>query len=152
MTGERDLIEHLRHHGLKVTPQRHLICRLIAENPGAHPTAEMIYEQAVRVMPTLSRKTIYTTVNELAEIGAVRLTRLGTEPLRVDLTLTPHAHGICRGCGKVVDIPLDSAWKPVEVQNDVPFHVESCEVIYQGLCSSCGSRNGSGELNEGGKE
>lgn len=152
MMGERDLIQHLRHHGLKVTPQRHLICRLIAANPEAHPTAEMIYAQAVRVMPTMSRKTIYTTVNELAEIGAVRLTRLGTEPLRVDLTLTPHAHGVCRGCGKVVDIPLGSDWRPAGVHSDDHFHVESCEVVYQGLCSGCQSRNGSGVLKEGGKE
>lgn len=150
--GERDLITYLRQHGLKVTPQRHLICQLIAANPDAHPTAEMIYEQAVQVMPTMSRKTIYTTVNELSEIGAVRLTRLGTEPLRVDLTLTPHAHGVCRACGKVVDIPLGSEWTPNEVHSEFHFHIESCEVVYQGLCGGCRSRNGSGGLKDGGKE
>src|SRR5690625_283477 len=150
--GDRDLIAHLRHHGLKVTPQRHLICQLIAADPEAHPTAEMIYEQAVQVMPTMSRKTIYTTVNELAEIRAVRLTRLGTEPLRVDMTLTPHAHGMGRGCGKGVDIPLGSDWTPNGAHSENDFHVESCEVVYQGLCSGCRSRAGSDVLKEGRKE
>lgn len=132
------LVERLKANGLKVTPQRHLICELISGTPGGHPTAEMIYERAVQVMPTLSRKTIYTTLNDLAEIGAVRLARLGTEQLRVDVLDTPHAHGVCRRCGDIVDLPVN----PDELLQRVPpssdFTVESCEVVYRGLCRTCG--------------
>lgn len=89
-------------------------------------------------MPTISLKTIYATLNELAEIGAVRLSRLGTGNLRVDADLTPHAHAVCRECGHVVDLPIDSdavrQWVPARVEG---FEFDSYDVLLQGLCNDC---------------
>lgn len=89
-------------------------------------------------MPTISLKTIYTTLNDLAEIGAVRLTRFGTGNLRVDANLSPHAHGVCRECGYIVDLPIDPAalqeWLPSAVDG---FEFETYDVLLQGLCDSC---------------
>lgn len=136
---EAYLIEALRSHGLKVTPQRHLICQLIAQAQGEHPSAEMLYEQAARVMPTLSLKTVYTTVSELAQIGAVRLDRFGTENLRVDTYMAPHAHAVCQECGRLKDMPIDDKALAAlrEAVGDSTFQVDNCEVIYRGLCEHC---------------
>lgn len=136
---EAYLIEALRSHGLKVTPQRHLICQLIAQAEGEHPSAEMLYEQAARVMPTLSLKTVYTTVSELAQIGAVRLERFGTDNLRVDTHMAPHAHAVCQECGRLEDMPiaeeaLAALWEAV---GESSFRLDDCEVIYRGLCAQC---------------
>lgn len=136
---EAYLIESLRSHGLKVTPQRHLICQLIAQAGGEHPSAEMLYEQAAQVMPTLSLKTVYTTVSELAQIGVVRLTRLGTENLRVDTEMAPHAHAVCVQCGRLSDLPIDpdalaSLWSAA---GDDSFRIDGCEIIYRGRCAAC---------------
>lgn len=139
------LIKALRDNGLKVTPQRHLICRLIASLDG-HPSAEMIYDEAVRVMPTLSLKTVYTTLSELAQIGAVRLARFGTENLRVDTDMMPHAHAVCTECGRLTDLPiaeeaLNALW---EAADGWSFDVEGCEVVYRGRCRDCCQKRGSG--------
>lgn len=139
MVTEAYLIEALRSHGLKVTPQRHLICRLIAKAHGEHPSAEMLYERAVRVMPTLSLKTVYTTVGELAQIGVVRLARFGTEHLRVDTHMTPHAHAVCERCGRLKDMPihpdaLSALWAAAD---DDTFQIDGCEIVYRGQCEEC---------------
>lgn len=144
MMTEADLIEALRSNGLKVTPQRHLICRLIAQFQDEHPSAERLYEQAAQVMPTLSLKTVYTTVSELAQIGAVRLARFGTDNLRVDTHMTPHAHAICTECGHLQDLPLDQ--KALEalwsVVGEESFELDGCEIVYRGRCSKCIHRQG----------
>lgn len=152
---EAYLIESLRANGLKVTPQRHLICKLIAAADGQHPTAEMLYEEAARVMPTLSLKTVYATVSELAQIGVVRLARFGTENLRVDVATEPHAHAVCEGCDKLFDVPL-SAESMHTLWQAAPqgrFHIEDLEVVYRGRCAECAARQGAGEspLEKGGE-
>lgn len=136
------LIDSLRANGLKVTPQRHLICRLIAMADG-HPSAETLYEEAVRVMPTLSLKTVYTTLSELAQIGVVRLARFGTEHLRVDTEMEPHAHAVCSECGQLSDLPmqkdaLHALWSAAGGRS---FEIHGCEVVYRGRCAACAGKS-----------
>lgn len=136
---EAYLVESLRSHGLKVTPQRHLICRLIAATEGEHPTAERLYDEAARVMPTLSLKTVYTTIGELAQIGVVRLARFGTENLRVDTVMGPHAHAVCEACGRLSDVPIVGEALNL-LRSLVPegaFHIDGFEVVYRGRCPEC---------------
>lgn len=135
--ADGSLVARLRRHGLKLTPQRHLICRLI-ENSTDHPTAEELYESATEVMPSMSLKTVYTTLNELAAMNAIRLVNVGTGGFRVESNLEPHGHLVCRGCGKVVDVPVDPALeKQLSVPPDFDFEVEQREVTFRGLCRDC---------------
>jgi len=57
-------------------------------------------------MPTISLKTVYQTVNDLAAMGEVVLLDLGTGSYRVDPNVEDeHHHLICTRCGKVRDVP-----------------------------------------------
>lgn len=138
------LVAWLRRHGLKLTPQRHLICQLI-ENSDGHPTAEELYEAATEVMPSMSLKTVYTTLNDLAALNAIRLVNVGTGGFRVERNMEPHGHLVCRSCGYVVDIPVHPA---LDEQLTIPpgfgFHVEQREVTFRGLCKTCASAPGEG--------
>ncbi|MBO8140724.1 MAG: transcriptional repressor [Firmicutes bacterium] len=134
------LVERLKDNGLKLTPQRHLICQLIETLPG-HPTAEDLYEQATAVMPSMSLKTVYSTLYELAGMGAIRLVNVGTGGFRVESHLEPHAHLVCRSCGQVTDVPVDPvADADLSVLEQFDFVVEQREVIFRGLCRECGLR------------
>lgn len=135
--AEGSLVARLRHNGLKLTPQRHLICRLI-ENSTGHPTAEELYESATQVMPSMSLKTVYTTLNELAALDAIRLVNVGTGGFRVESNLEPHGHLVCRGCGKVVDVPVNPTLdEQLAVPPDLDFEIEQREVTFRGLCRDC---------------
>lgn len=137
----QELIDGFRRGGLKVTPQRRLLCAIVAETRD-HPTVEGIYQRAAQQMPTLSLKTVYTTLAELAELGFIRLATLGTNTLRVDANPRPHAHLVCRECETVLDQPLDSTNEaPLSEAEALGFDVEEQEVIFRGRCAGCRQRS-----------
>src|SRR5690606_11561866 len=98
----------LRQSGLKLTPQRHLICQLI-ENSDGHPTAEELYESATAVMPSMSLKTVYTTLNDLSALNAIRLVNVGLQVGLHPEAARAHGHLVCRMCGTIMDIPVNPA-------------------------------------------
>lgn len=135
MSNVQKFIDGLRQGGLKVTPQRRHLCTVIAQTHD-HPTVEKIYQRAADQMPTLSLKTVYTTLTELADLGLIRLATLGTNTLRVDANPDPHAHLICRMCEKVIDHPLDF-YPDSQAAEALDFDIEEQEVIYRGRCAHC---------------
>lgn len=132
-----DLLAAFRQKGMKITPQRRLLCSLVV-NAHDHPTVETLHLRALKEMPTISLKTVYTTLTELAELGLIRLVALGTGSIRVDPDPTPHAHYVCRGCGSIVDQPLEpDAVASPSLAEDLGFIVEERDVIFRGRCASC---------------
>jgi Fe2+ or Zn2+ uptake regulation protein len=121
---------------LKVTPQRECIFSVLEGN-GAHPTAEAVYAEASRRMPTMSLKTVYQTLNDLAEMGEVQLLDLGTGSGRFDPNVDPHHHLVCTHCGKVRDLYADLPEVSVPVALRQGFTLGTPEVVFRGLCASC---------------
>src|SRR5436190_21052585 len=135
-----ELTELFREQGLKVTPQRQCIFRLLHGN-GVHPTAEAVYAEARREMPTMSLKTVYQTLNDLAEMGEIQLLDLGTGSARFDPNVDAHHHLVCVRCGKVRDLYVDFARLAVPTNQRQGFTVGSAEVVFRGLCDDCSTRS-----------
>jgi Fe2+ or Zn2+ uptake regulation protein len=132
-----ELTELFRDEGLRVTPQRQAIFRLLEGND-RHPTVEALYEAARRDMPTISLKTVYQTVNDLAGMGQVELLDLGTGSARVDPNVEHlHHHLICTECGAVRDVVLDARPPAVPARFRHGFEVSAVEINYRGVCDAC---------------
>ena len=59
-------------------------------------------------MPNVSLKTVYQTLNDLAELGEITALDLGTGAARFDPNVeSTHHHLVCRSCGKVRDVEAD---------------------------------------------
>ena len=59
-------------------------------------------------MPNVSLKTVYQTLNDLAELGAISVLDVGTGFARVDPDVeNTHHHLVCRSCGKVRELAAD---------------------------------------------
>ena len=143
MKTVEELTSRFRAQGLRVTPQRQAIFRLLQGN-GAHPTVESLYDAARSEMPTMSRKTVYQTVHDLEAMGEVTLLDLGTGSVRVDPNVDDiHHHMICTRCGAVRDVFVDIG--NVRVPADGGFAVDSVEVNFRGLCDECRARDASKE-------
>jgi rubrerythrin len=85
----RDLF---RDHGRKITAQRLCIFRAL-EGDVTHPSAERVHEKVLREMPHVSLKTVYQTLNDLAELGAISVLDVGTGSARFDPNVeTTHHH------------------------------------------------------------
>ena len=57
-----------------------------------HPTAESVYAAVSAEMPTISLRTVYQTLNDLAAMGELSLLDVGTGSTRFDPNLDPHHH------------------------------------------------------------
>ena len=82
MKSPAELTELFREQGLKITPQRVSIFKVLHEN-GEHPTAEAVYDAVRGEMPSISLRTVYQTLNDLAsmgEVGQLDLSLLYTSP------------------------------------------------------------------------
>src|SRR5690606_34308177 len=76
MAGEtkRNRIEHFericRERRLPVTVQRRTIFEMILDRED-HPTADQVYDQVRRRLPSISRTTVYRILDNLVELGLI---------------------------------------------------------------------------------
>src|SRR5579875_546503 len=146
MRPPAQMVQLFRNRGLKVTPQRECIFEVLWADDGLHPSAEAVYAEAHARMPTMSLRTVYQTLNDLAEMGEIQQLDLGTGSARFDPNTDVHHHLVCNGCGKVRDLYAD--YSAVEVPPDARhgFTVGAAEVVFRGLCENCqDNQEGEGE-------
>ena len=137
MHSPAELTELFRANGRNVTPQRQSIFRAL-QGDETHPSAERVHEVVRAEMETISLKTVYQTLHDLAELGEVTPLDVGTGAVRFDPNVErPHHHLVCRVCGKVRDVFVDLP--PVELPGSLSqgYDVERGEVVFRGLCGDC---------------
>jgi Fe2+ or Zn2+ uptake regulation protein len=130
-----ELTDAFRRNGLKVTPQRELVFRILHGNDG-HPTAEAVYAVARAAMPTISLKTVYQVLHDLADLGELQMLDVGTGAARFDPNVDGHQHLVCTTCGAVRDVSVAPELS-VPADQAHGFEITSAEVIFRGRCAAC---------------
>jgi Fe2+ or Zn2+ uptake regulation protein len=131
-----ELTALFRARGLKVTPQRQCIFRVLHENP-SHPSAESVYAEVSHQMPTISLRTVYQTLNDLASMGELVQLDLGTGSARFDANLDGHQHLVCDRCGKVVDVHVDTSGLSLPSTRRQGFTIDTTQIVFRGTCAEC---------------
>jgi Fur family transcriptional regulator, stress-responsive regulator len=133
-----ELTQRFRERGLKVTPQRQAVFRALYDDH-THPTAESVYGQVSAHMPTISLRTVYQTLNDLADMGEILHLELGTGSARFDANVEDphHHHLVCDGCGMVRDVSADVG--SIRVHDGLPpgFRVSGTDIVVRGRCEAC---------------
>jgi Fe2+ or Zn2+ uptake regulation protein len=89
-------------------------------------------------METISLKTVYQTLNELAALGEIAALDLGTGTTRFDPNVEGlHHHLVCRQCGKVRDLHADFSDVTVPAGAEEGYEVNGAEVVFRGRCAEC---------------
>jgi Fur family transcriptional regulator, stress-responsive regulator len=137
MRSPEELTRLFRARGRKVTAQRQCIFRVL-QGDETHPTAESVHAVARSEVETISLKTVYQTLNELAALGEIAALDLGTGTTRFDPNVERlHHHLVCRSCGKVRDLHVDFTGISVPPGADEGFEVSEAEVVFRGWCAQC---------------
>jgi Fur family transcriptional regulator, stress-responsive regulator len=132
-----ELTRLFRSRGRKVTAQRQCIFRVLQDDV-THPSADVVYAKARGEMETISLKTVYQTLNELAALGEVAALDVGTGTTRFDPNVeVGHHHLVCRSCGKVRDLHADFSFLKVPAGAEEGFQLGGPEVVFRGMCSEC---------------
>ncbi len=135
MRSAEQLAGRLRAAGGKLTPQRLFLFRAL-EGTTAHPTAEDLHEQVRADLPMLSLATVYKTLSELVGLGELRLVKSGDGRAHYDPNTEPHAHLVCRACGKLEDAPAGLVTVRVSPEMG-DFLVTDRRVTLEGYCAAC---------------
>ena len=127
--------QHLKSHGIRPSVQRVAIMKYLMEHH-THPTAETIYVDLRETVPTLSRTTVYNTLQLLASCHAINILSIDKRNMHYDGRTEPHAHFLCQCCGKIVDVEVD-AHLHEHLYSSEQFKVEQVELNYTGVCHEC---------------
>lgn len=125
--------ELLKQRNVRPSLQRIRILDYLLERRN-HPTVNTIYDDLLPQIPTLSRTTVYNTLETLCDSGLVITLDVGDGSVHYDADTSPHAHFICEKCGQIYDIFM----KPEELKS-VPagFSIRSVQFYAFGLCAKC---------------
>jgi Fe2+ or Zn2+ uptake regulation protein len=130
----------LHQHGMRNTPQRQLIYKIVSSAP-QHLSAVHVQQQLEALMPGISLPTVYSTLELFAKLGVVRKMAMVDGVMLYDTgQQRPHAHMVCRQCGRIFDLdipPVSNA--DISAANSQGFQVDSGDLLLHGLCSECQS-------------
>jgi len=123
--------------------QRSLILDII-KNTKTHPTADWVYQEAKKELPTIGIATVYRNLNTLVEMGEVRRLVSGDGQDRFDGDIGEHFHMKCTCCGGLVDLEPEDDSKLFRLKKAIgeafPGLGEGVEldaVLLKGLCAKC---------------
>jgi Fur family peroxide stress response transcriptional regulator len=125
--------------GLKVTPQRLAILKLLREKMN-HPTAENVHSELLKEYPAISLTTVYNTLSRFVEAGMVRLLDVDPQKKRFDHNIKPHNHFHCRVCNNIFDVVEEpkTDWIDGSQKNQIEGHrADDVSVNFKGVCRFC---------------
>jgi Fur family peroxide stress response transcriptional regulator len=132
------MLATLRRADFRLTPQRMVICRFLAESR-SHPSPNDIYHAVHEQFPTISRATVYNTVAVLKDLGEIiEIPSAGGNSVRYETDLTPHVNLHCTRCGRILDFPMeqiDEIFTMIDAHTD--FKLENIHIEGYGLCPDC---------------
>jgi Fur family peroxide stress response transcriptional regulator len=102
----------------------------------SHPTADEIYSRLLPKIPTLSKTTVYNSLNTFAKAGLVKVLAIEDKELRFDADTSDHGHFKCGKCGRIFDFAVDLAG--LHLQSALPgFKIKQRDVYFKGICPGC---------------
>ena len=141
MESLQTLLELLRQHDLKITPQRRLILEMLTDDD-SHPTADEVYQRVLGVMPDVSRTTVYNTLHEMVDLGLLReVQNLSPSGLRYDTNNGPHHHLFCTQCHALVDLEHDFGGINLAPDKAAGYRIMRPQVTFHGICPDCQEQN-----------
>jgi Fur family peroxide stress response transcriptional regulator len=139
LTSEQ-ISEALRERGIRVTPQRLAVLEAVRSSH-THLSAEEVYEEVRRRIPSISLGTVYKALGELRDVGEVRTLQVAGK-FRFDGGAGPHSHLVCQRCHRVEDVGVDAeVTLPEEARRG--YELLGVEVSFWGICPQCREQPGS---------
>lgn len=128
------LIQDLKTKNIRLSHQRLKVLEYLSGNL-IHPTADQIYTGLHKEIPTLSKTTVYSTLNSLKDAGLVREINIEDNEIRYDIRLENHGHFKCESCGAIHDFSVDMDSLPVGGLNH--FDISDRNIYFKGTCPQC---------------
>lgn len=120
---------------MNYSKQRETIYKVLCGTK-SHPTAEWIYEETKKTLPSVSLGTVYRNLGTLEAAGLIKKVSTTLDTEHYDADVSPHAHFVCLKCGRIFDLfcDFDSIEKTAVLSG---FKTLSLELTATGYCKDC---------------
>lgn len=132
-----DIGAYLKGHGIKPSFQRMKIFEYLITHKN-HPTVEMIYKELVKEIPTLSKTTVYNTLNLFVEKKIAVVIVIEENETRYDADMGIHGHFKCEECDCIHDIDIQP--QNVQIEGLGTYQINEYHLYFKGLCSECAEK------------
>ena len=119
-----------------ITPshQRVMILKYLVENQ-CHPSVDQIFNALRDSIPTLSKATVYNTLNLFIEAKLVRILAIEENETRFDIVMQNHGHFKCTCCGTIYNFAVDiDQFLTGDLHG---FQIAEKNVHFHGVCPTC---------------
>jgi len=127
-------VKLLKENSIKITPQRLEILRYLDENR-THPTVDEIYSALKEKNPSLSKTTVYNSVETLKEHGIIQSLMISGSESRYDFRNDMHCHFLCKKCSNIIDINVECP--NIGKMLESGHKVEEVHGYFKGICKDC---------------
>lgn len=130
----QNVTEILLSKGLKSSHQRIKILEYLVSHP-CHPTADKVLQEMKSELPTLSKSTVYKTLNSFVEANLLREITIEDKEIRYEYNLEDHGHFKCERCGNIYDFSINfDIFHPEDLER---FKIKDRNIYFKGVCKSC---------------
>lgn len=125
----------------RLTRHRLTVLQAVAARP-THLSAAQVYDAVYRSQPRIAFATVYNALHYLVGAGLIAEVRRPDGVVAYDRNTVPHDHIVCRGCGRLDDVPAEpgraiDARAYAAVAAHTGYAIEGHRVDYTGLCPAC---------------
>ena len=142
MTTELEsVINLLREHGCRITPQRIDVVKYIL-NTRSHPSADDIHKVIKKRYPTVSLATVYKTLDLLKKMYIVQELGFADKSARYETSNKAQINMVCVNCGRISDVEGIEGLSDLEshAKDKSSYYILSSRFELQGYCPICKSK------------
>ena len=102
-----------------------------------HPSAETVYKEVKKKIPSISQGTVYRVLNNFKEKGKI-LAIDTKDNVHFDADVSDHAHFICESCSNVFDV-IEECSKCGILKNKKTKvgSIKNYKINFYGICKNC---------------
>ena len=124
----------LKEKSIKITPQRLEILKYLDEHR-THPTADEIHQSLKEKNPSLSKTTVYNSLEILKKYSIIQSITISGSELRYDIKKDMHHHFLCNQCGRIIDIEIKCP--NINKIIEEGYELEEVHGYFKGKCKDC---------------
>ena len=119
------------------TRQREAILNVL-RGANSHPTADWVYDEVRKVIPNISKGTVYRNLKILLEDGRISELSLSGTVSRYEGNQENYYHFRCERCGRIFDLdePVNSELNE-RIAQRTGFKVSYHQLKFRELCRDC---------------
>ena len=130
--------KYVEDHGINATYQRAAIYSYLHKKKN-HPTADIIFNDLKKKVPTLSKATVYNTMEYFHKNNIVQVLTFEDGVRHYDAETKTHIHFNCKQCGIIYDFHTNIDFNNINGIDG--FDINKQFINFEGICKNCKMEN-----------